>query len=226
MPLVIRWVIAVMGLLVTASCTTPRDDAAPVASMAVSIAPTQAAIGTPIEVRYRFEALPGASMPPGRHIVFVHAVDSSGRMVWTDDHEPPVPTERWQTGRPVEYTRTMFVPRVTVGGAVDIRIGLYSGTTGPGGELRRLRRGLAQPGSRGDAGARMAVVRKGGTPLIPEPQTGSRAVARAGPAGGGRGHPTAGRTADRRGGRGHFSTERAGRHGSSNVTNARGHGRK
>jgi hypothetical protein len=130
MPLVIRWFVALMVLLVTASCAAPRDDGPAVASMAVSIAPDQAAIGTPIEVRYRFELLPGASMPQGRQLVFVHAVDSSGRMVWTDDHEPPVPTERWQAGRPVEYTRTMFVPRVTVGGPVDLRIGLYSGTTG------------------------------------------------------------------------------------------------
>ncbi len=130
MPLVIRWILASAALLTVAACASPAEDAPAVASVAVALAPDQAAIGTPIEVRYRFEALPGVPMPPGPHIVFVHAVDSSGRMAWTDDHEPPVPTERWQAGSPVEYTRTMFIPRVAGGGQVDLRVGLYSGATG------------------------------------------------------------------------------------------------
>jgi hypothetical protein len=127
MPLVIRWVLASTVLLAMVGCAAPGDDAPAVASVAVSLAPDQAAIGTPIEVRYRFEALSGVAMPAGPHTVFVHAVDASGRMLWTDDHEPPVPTERWQAGTPVEYTRTMFVPRVAGGGPVDLRVGLYSG---------------------------------------------------------------------------------------------------
>ena len=34
--------------------------------------------------------------------------------MWTDDHEPPTPTRQWKPGATVEYTRTMFIPKVPV----------------------------------------------------------------------------------------------------------------
>ena len=30
--------------------------------------------------------------------------------MWTDDHDPPVPTTQWKPGQVVEYTRTVFIP--------------------------------------------------------------------------------------------------------------------
>jgi hypothetical protein len=62
--------------------------------------------------------------------VFVHLVDEGGMLLWTDDHRPPVPPSKWGA-EPIEYTRTMFVPRVTYTGRVQVDVGLYVPPDGP-----------------------------------------------------------------------------------------------
>jgi hypothetical protein len=47
-------------------------------------------------------------------------------MIWTDDHNPPLPTSQWKPGQTVEYTRTVFVPVYPYVGEATIQIGLYS----------------------------------------------------------------------------------------------------
>ena len=42
--------------------------------------------------------------------VMVHFLDADDELMWTDDHQPPVPTTQWKPGQTIEYTRTMFVP--------------------------------------------------------------------------------------------------------------------
>ena len=37
-------------------------------------------------------------MPAGDHVVFVHWVGPGGELLWTDDHEPPVPLQQWRAG--------------------------------------------------------------------------------------------------------------------------------
>jgi hypothetical protein len=69
-------------------------------------------------------------MPAGEHVVFVHWVASNGELLWTDDHQPPVPLQQWQAGTPVEYERTMFVPRISLAGPVQVQAGLYAPATG------------------------------------------------------------------------------------------------
>jgi hypothetical protein len=58
--------------------------------------------------------------------VFVHALDESNELLWTDDHAPATPTQAWRAGTPVTYTRTMFVPRNTAAGQVRIEAGVFS----------------------------------------------------------------------------------------------------
>ena len=81
-------------------------------------------------MRYTLEALPGGTIPSGTHVLFVHAVDVNGKVLWTDDHEPPQAVGTWKPGTPVEYTRTMFVPRTTPAGPLQIVVGLYAPGTG------------------------------------------------------------------------------------------------
>jgi hypothetical protein len=57
--------------------------------------------------------------------VFVHFNDPSGQQLWTDDHMPPTPTSEWKPGATIQYTRTMFVPKVPYTGETTIDIGLY-----------------------------------------------------------------------------------------------------
>jgi hypothetical protein len=54
--------------------------------------------------------------------------------MWTDDHDPAVPTTQWKPGQTVEYTRTVFVPVYPYVGDAGIYIGLYSTS----GDQRRL----------------------------------------------------------------------------------------
>ena len=44
----------------------------------------------------------------------VHVVDTDEELMWTDDHHPPTPTSQWKPGQTIEYTRTVFVPDLSV----------------------------------------------------------------------------------------------------------------
>ena len=59
----------------------------------------------------------------------VHVVDADDELMWTDDHDPPMPTTQWKPGQTIEYTRTMFVPVYPYVGEASVQIGLYSTTT-------------------------------------------------------------------------------------------------
>ena len=58
----------------------------------------------------------------------VHVVDTDEELMWTDDHNPPVPTTQWKQGQQIEYTRTVFVPIYPYVGEASIEVGLYSTT--------------------------------------------------------------------------------------------------
>ena len=61
--------------------------------------------------------------------VLVHFLDSDGELMWTDDHEPAVPTSQWRPGQIVTYRRQFFVPIYPYIGQASIALGLYSPTT-------------------------------------------------------------------------------------------------
>jgi hypothetical protein len=90
---------------------------------------SRVALGSPVEMTYRF-TLAADAPALGRRTVFVHFLDANDEMMWTDDHEPPTPTDGWKPGQTVEYTRTMFVGRYPYVGAAKVVAGLYSSETG------------------------------------------------------------------------------------------------
>ena len=106
-----------------AGCSS-RDTAPPVATIAVTPSRTEAAIGSPVDFTYQFQVAPDARID-GDYRVFVHALDVDERVLWTDDHEPPVPTSEWTPGRTIEYTRTRFIPSSASVGDVTLVAGLY-----------------------------------------------------------------------------------------------------
>ena len=116
-------------MVVTVACGGSSDEA-PIASASATLSPSSAPAGSPIQVHYRLEAAAGAAIPAGEHLVFVHWVDANGELLWTDDHVPPVPLAQWRAGMPVEYDRTMFVPRISVSGPVQMLVGMYAPATG------------------------------------------------------------------------------------------------
>jgi len=95
-----------------------------VATVAATVNKTAAALGSPIEITYRFEVTPGATFD-GNYRVFVHLLDSDGVNRWSDDHDPPSRTSEWKPGQVIEYTRLSFLPVVPYLGEATIRAGLY-----------------------------------------------------------------------------------------------------
>ena len=114
----------------TAACGRTQRAETPVATMTVTLARADAAIGMPIEMSYRFVVASNAPKLTEDDTVFVHFVDSDGELMWTDDHQPSVPTSQWQPGQTIAYTRTMFVPKFPYTGETRVVAGLYSPKTG------------------------------------------------------------------------------------------------
>jgi hypothetical protein len=112
------------------SCRRPADtEPALVATPEVMIDRGEAPVASPLEMSYRFVTLPGTTLTRD-YTVFVHFVDADGELMWTDDHQPPVPTSQWKPGEGVEYARTMFIPKFPYEGATYVETGLYLPETG------------------------------------------------------------------------------------------------
>jgi hypothetical protein len=115
----------VVALLVVAGCGSD-DTAPPVARVSFTPSAPRAALGTPLELTYRFDVEPGASIA-GDYLVFMHVETPDGTRLWGDDHAPAIPTSQWKPGQKIEYTRVRFVPLVSHLGEAIVRVGLYKG---------------------------------------------------------------------------------------------------
>ena len=103
-----------------------KEAAAPaVATPSVTVSHPRAPLGSPIDITYKFDVAGDAHFDQD-YRVLVHVLDSDDEMMWTDDHNPPVPTRQWKPGQTVEYTRTVFVPVYPYVGDATIQLGLYS----------------------------------------------------------------------------------------------------
>ena len=121
------------GLLLTlvlivqvAGCSKKVDEARPVATPSVKLSRMDAAVGSPIDVTYKFDVASDAPPFTEDYTVFVHVLDKDRTALWQDDHQPATPTTQWKAGSTVEYTRTMFVPKLPYVGPAQIEVGLYS----------------------------------------------------------------------------------------------------
>jgi hypothetical protein len=111
-------------------CARRGSETPPAAAISVTPDRVDVAIGSPLDFTYRFTIAPDTPSIPADQVVFVHFLDVRGERIWADDHDPPLPTGRWAAGATVEYTRTMFVPRLPYIGEVRVLAGLYSPRTG------------------------------------------------------------------------------------------------
>jgi len=124
----VRWSLGILLLAATVACGGGADNAPAVGSLTVSLSRPRVALGSPVEITYKFTI--AADAPAlGPRKVFVHFLDANDEMMWTDDHDPPTPTAEWKPGQTVEYTRTMFVGRYPYVGAAKVVAGLYSAET-------------------------------------------------------------------------------------------------
>src|SRR5581483_7050465 len=122
---------AIMAALVcsvagAAACRRKQQDPPPIATPAFSISRTRVPLGSPVEVTYKFTVANDAPKITENYRVFVHFLDSDKERMWTDDHDPPIPTTQWKPGQVIEYTKTMFVPVYPYMGPTTVLMGLYS----------------------------------------------------------------------------------------------------
>jgi hypothetical protein len=131
MLMTIRRVLAVLLLAGgAAACSGDTDNAPPLATPSVTISNTSPAIGSPVDLAYRFVVAKDAPPLPQGYWVFVHFLDTDGELMWTDDHEPPTPVGQWKPGSTIEYSRTMFIPKFPYVGGTRVEVGLFSPATG------------------------------------------------------------------------------------------------
>jgi hypothetical protein len=122
----------VSAFLVLSLCSVGcrlKETRGPVAEPSVTLSHDQVALGSPVEVTYRFEVMAGAPAFGEDYRVFVHVMDNDEKLLWTDDHDPPIPTTQWKPGQKIEYVRTVFIPVQPYIGDASIQIGLHSLTT-------------------------------------------------------------------------------------------------
>lgn len=110
-------------------CRSTTVTEKPVATPSVTLSRQKAPLGSPIDITYKFVVAPDAPPFQEDYLAFVGVVDADQELMWTDDHNPPVPTTQWKPGQTVEYTRTVFVPIFPYVGEASIHMGLYSPIT-------------------------------------------------------------------------------------------------
>jgi hypothetical protein len=136
----------VLTVCSAASCSSAEDTDPAVATAEVSLSRSRVPQGSPVDLTYRFAI---AAVPPaGSYRVFVHVVDADEELMWTDDHNLPSQSDRWEAGQTIEYSRTMFVPMYPYVGASKVLVGIYD--TATNGRLK-----LANP-DRGDRSYQVA----------------------------------------------------------------------
>jgi hypothetical protein len=102
------------------------DSAPPVATVSFSTSKDRVPLGSPVELRYRFDVAPNATIADN-YRVFVHVLDDRGTEMWNDDHDPPIPTSQWRPGQTVQYAHTRFVPVFPYVGEAVVEVGLHRG---------------------------------------------------------------------------------------------------
>jgi hypothetical protein len=120
---------AVVLSLALAGCGGKRETEPAVATPSVTFNKDRAPIGSALTLTYKFVVAPTASFDKD-YWVFVHILDPDGEQMWTDDHQPPVPTTQWKAGQTVEYKRTVFVPNYPYIGEAVVRLGMYDQPSG------------------------------------------------------------------------------------------------
>jgi hypothetical protein len=121
--------ILLAALVALPGCSRRVDDEPPVATPEFAVNHTRAPLGSPLEVTYRFRVAADASRFDEDYRVLVHFKDADEQLMWTDDHDPPMPTTRWVPGQVIEYNRTIFVPVYPYIGESVVHMGLYSPRT-------------------------------------------------------------------------------------------------
>jgi hypothetical protein len=116
-----------LGLIafLSSACGSNEPPTPPVATPSVTLSRDRAALGSPLDITYKFVVAGDATFAEDYRIM-LHVVDADDELMWTDDHDPPMPTTGWKPGQTIEYTRTVFVPIYPYVGEASLHVGMYS----------------------------------------------------------------------------------------------------
>ena len=119
---------AMLVAFASAAACRGAEEATPVATATFTASKTRLPLGSPVDLTYTFDVAQDARISAD-YRVFVHFLDSEGQQMWTDDHDPVIPTSQWKPGQKVQYTRTVFMPIFPYQGPATVTLGLYNGTS-------------------------------------------------------------------------------------------------
>jgi len=114
-----------LSLPFAVGCGSKEPATPPVATASVQLSRQKAPLGSPIDITYKFVVANDAKINED-HRVMLHVVDADNELLFTFDHNPPVPTSQWKPGQTIEYTRTEFIPVYPYVGEAGVQVGLYS----------------------------------------------------------------------------------------------------
>src|SRR5258708_32898157 len=120
---------AALLALAVAGCSGKQQNEPAVATPTLTFSKDRLPIDSAVTLTYKFVVAPNASFGED-YWVFVHVLDTEGEQMWTDDHQPPVPTRQWKPGQTVEYKRTIFVPNNPYIGHAASRLVMYGPSSG------------------------------------------------------------------------------------------------
>ena len=115
---------AVSALLLLAGASCGEGDA-PVAAVELALGRNAATQGAFVAGSLSLTMLPAFEPLDDDYRVFVHFLDADGRLLWADDHDPPVPSRDWRRGQNISYSRQMAIPEDAYVGEATIAVGLY-----------------------------------------------------------------------------------------------------
>ena len=107
---ILRMAVLASAVVSLATCSRKQAPEPPVATPSIALSRDKAPLGSPIDITYRFDVAANVPAFTENYKVFVGVVDPDEELMWTDDHDPAVPTTQWKPGQKVEYTRTVFIP--------------------------------------------------------------------------------------------------------------------
>ena len=126
------WLLPILFTLNLSSACDVLGTGPTVATPMLSLNRSSVPRGGPLKMTYRFTASPEITTVTEPYRVFVHFLDADGKIIFTDDHDPPVATTDWRPGETVTYERRTFIPMYPPPalGEASIALGLYSPVTG------------------------------------------------------------------------------------------------
>jgi len=124
----LKWGIFILFILffLATGCSKRGDeDVQALITPEVKLGATEIHLGYPLEMSYQWMIGPHMAPLQKDYIVFVHFLDREGKLIFTDDHIPPILTSKWKPGERVDYQRTLFIPFIPIMGEVRVKVGLY-----------------------------------------------------------------------------------------------------